>query len=63
MLNIFSMVAGVVLLLGASAHVFRVFVRPLAFIVGSYAVPLWCSVPFAIVEAYAGVTLLHLAST
>ena len=63
MLNIFSMVAGVVLLLGASAHVFRLFVRPLAFIVGSYAVPLWCSVPFAIVEAYAGVTLLHHAST
>ena len=62
MSNILSMIVGVLLLLGAASHVFRLF-RPLAFIVGSYAVPRWCSLFFAAAETYAGVMLLNLAST
>jgi hypothetical protein len=62
MSNILSMIVGVLLLLGAASHVFRLF-RPLAFIVGSYAVPRWCSLFFAAAEAYAGVTLLTMALT
>ena len=60
MLNIVSTVVGVLLLLGAATHVYRLF-RPLAFIVGSYSVPRWYSIFFLAAEAYAGVTLLGLA--
>jgi hypothetical protein len=62
MSNIFSMIVGVLLLLGAAVHVYRLF-RPLAFIVGSYSVPRWCSVIFLAGEAYAGVMLLNMAPT
>jgi hypothetical protein len=62
MSNIFSMIVGVLLLLGATAHAYRLF-RPLAFIVGSYSVPRWCSLIFLAAEAYAGVMLLNLALT
>jgi len=62
MSTIFSMIVGVMLLLGAAAHAYRLF-RPLAFIIGSYSVPRWCSIFFLAAETYAGVTLLSLAST
>jgi hypothetical protein len=62
MSNVFSMVVGVLLLLGAAAHAYRLF-RPLAFIIGSYSVPRWCSIIFLAGEAYAGVTLLSMALT
>jgi hypothetical protein len=62
MSNIFSMIVGVMLLLGAAAHAYRLF-RPLAFIIGSYSVPRWCSIIFLASEAYAGVMLLNMALT
>jgi hypothetical protein len=62
MSNIFSMIVGVLLLLGAATHVYRLS-RPLAFIVGSYSVPRWCSLIFLAGEAYAGVMLLNMALT
>jgi hypothetical protein len=60
MSNILSMIVGVMLLLGASSHLYRLF-RPLAFIIGSYSVPRWCSIIFLAGEAYAGVMLLNMA--
>ena len=62
MSTIFSMIVGVMLLLGAAAHAYRLFF-PLAFIIGSYSVPRWCSIIFLAGEAYAGVTLLSMALT
>jgi hypothetical protein len=62
MSNIISMIVGVLLLLGAATHAYRLF-RPLAFIVGSYSVPRWCSIIFLAGEAYAGVMLLNMALT
>ena len=56
MSNIFSLIVGVLLLLGAAMHVYRMY-RPFAFIIGRYAVPRWYSLPFAAGEAYAGVML------
>ncbi|MBI1816360.1 MAG: hypothetical protein HYR72_15390 [Deltaproteobacteria bacterium] len=60
MSSILSMIVGVLLLLGAATHVYRMW-RPFAFIIGSYAVPRWYSLPFAVGEAYAGVLLLRMA--
>jgi hypothetical protein len=62
MSHILSMIVGVMLLLGAAAHLYRL-LRPLAFIVGSYSVPRWCSAIFLAGEAYAGVMLLNMALT
>jgi len=62
MWNILSMIVGVMLLLGASSHLYRLF-RPLAFIIGSYSVPRWYSIFFLAAEAYAGVMLLNMALT
>jgi len=53
-------IVGVMLLLGAFSHLYRLF-RPLAFIIGSYSVPRWCSIIFLAGEAYGGVTLLNMA--
>ncbi|MCX7064481.1 MAG: hypothetical protein NT024_08000 [Proteobacteria bacterium] len=62
MSSIFSMIVGVMLLLGASSHPYRLF-RPLAFIIGSYSVPRWYSVIFLAGEGYAGAMLLKMALT
>ncbi|HME73178.1 MAG TPA: hypothetical protein VKM54_25415 [Myxococcota bacterium] len=62
MSNIFSMIVGVLLLLGAATHVYRM-CCPFAFIVGRYNIPRWYSLPFAASEAYAGLMLLNMALT
>jgi len=60
MLNIGAKVVGLLLLLGAATHIFRV-CRPFAFIVGRYHIPRWYSLPFAVAEAYGGLMLLFMA--
>jgi hypothetical protein len=59
-LNIVAKIVGLLLLLGAAAHVYRV-CRPFPFVVGRYNVPRWYSLLFAAAEAYGGLMLLFMA--
>ena len=57
MLSIAAKIVGVLMLLGAAAHVLRM-VRPFAFVVGPYNIPPLGSLPFAVAEACGGLMLL-----
>jgi hypothetical protein len=62
MSKIITSIVGVLFLLGAALHCYRLYSR-LPVIIGGYDIPLWWSLPVGAGEAYGGLMLLIVALT
>lgn len=57
MTRVFTAIAGLLLLLGAAAHGYRLY-HPFAIIIAGHDLPLWYSWPGAIIAAFLGLMVL-----
>ena len=57
MAKLFTTIAGLLLLLGAAAHGYRLY-RPFEIIIAGHNIPLWYSWPAAIIAALLGLMVL-----
>jgi hypothetical protein len=57
MTKLFTIIAGLLLLLGAAAHGYRLY-RPFEIIIGGHSIPTWYSWPGAAIAAFLGVMVL-----
>jgi len=62
MSKIITAIVGVLFLLGAAMHAYRLY-RRFSFTIGGYDIPVWWSLPVAAAEAYGGLMLLIAALT